>query len=331
MKRRSENLFPALWYETELPEECYPTSYVTERSIAFLQRYANRDYGNKPFFLFCSYPDPHHPVCPPGKYKDMYNPEDIELPSNFNNLENLKKHPFLAQFIINPPMKGIHLVQRETTRKEAQQFISKTYGAISLIDNGVGQILASLEKLGLAKNTIVVYTSDHGDLMGDHGMILKGPSPFNGVLNVPLIWKVPGMIKPGSVSDSLISSIDFVPTLMKLLRIKSRNQPPNMQGVDMTPVLKDPSKKVRDHCLIEEDEEIFGVNLRLRHLITENHKITVYHHLRDYGDIFDRKNDPDEINNLWYKDKELRSNLMEKLFYENLTAQSRYPPRVANG
>ena len=331
MKRRLENLFPALLYETELPEECYPTSYVTERSIAFLQRYANRDYGNKPFFLFCSYPDPHHRVCPPEKYKDMYNPEDIELPSNFNNLENLKKHPFMAQFIINPPMKGIHLVQRETTRKEAQQFISKTYGAISLIDNGVGQILASLEKLGLAKNTIVVYTSDHGDLMGDHGMILKGPSPFNGVLNVPLIWKVPGMIKPGSVSDSLISSIDFVPTLMKLLRIKSRNQPPNMQGVDMTPVLKDPSKKVRDHCLIEEDEEIFGVNLRLRHLITENHKITVYHHLRDYGDIFDRKNDPDEINNLWYKDKELRSNLMEKLFYENLTAQSRYPPRVANG
>ncbi|MBA7709195.1 hypothetical protein ES703_118107 [subsurface metagenome] len=121
MKRRSENLFQALLYETELPEECYPTSYVTERSIAFLQRYANGNYGNKPFFLFCSYPDPHHPVCPPGKYKDMYNPENIELPSNFNNLENLKKHPFLAQFIINPPMKGIHLVQRETTRKEAQQ------------------------------------------------------------------------------------------------------------------------------------------------------------------------------------------------------------------
>ena len=139
------------------------------------------------------------------------------------------------------------------------------------------------------------------------------------------------MIKPGSVSDSLISSIDFAPTLMKLLRIRSRNQPPDMQGVDMTPVLKDPSKKVRDHCLIEEDEEIFGIKLRLRHLITEDYKITVYHHLRDYGDIFDRKKDPDEINNLWYKDKELRSNLIEKLFYENLEAQSRYPPRVANG
>ncbi|MBA7709196.1 hypothetical protein ES703_118108 [subsurface metagenome] len=113
-------------------------------------------------------------------------------------------------------------------------------------------------------------------------MILKGPSPFNGVLNVPLIWKVPGMIKPGSVSDSLISSIDFVPTLMKLLRIKSRNQPPNMQGVDMTPVLKDPSKKVRDHCLIEEDEEIFGVNLRLRHLITENHKQYIHFFTHNY-------------------------------------------------
>jgi iduronate 2-sulfatase len=129
------------------------------------------------------------------------------------------------------------------------------------------------------------------------------------------------MIKPGSVSDSLISSIDLAPTLMKLLRIRSRKQPPDMQGVDMTPVLKDPTIKVRDHCLIEEDEEIFGIKLRLRHLITEDHKITVYEHLRDYGDIFDRKNDPDE---------ELRSKLIEKLFYENLSAQSRYPKRIAN-
>jgi arylsulfatase A-like enzyme len=181
----------------------------------------------------------------------------------------------------------------------------------------------------MAENTIVVYTSDHGDLMGDHGMILKGPSPFKGVLNVPLIWMVPEVIKPGSVSDSLISSIDFAPTLMKLLGIRSRHQPPDMQGVDMTPVLRDPSKKVRDHCLIEEDEEIFNFKLRLRHLITEEHKITIYQNLRNYGDIFDRKKDPNEINNLWYKDKELRSKLIEKLLYEILAAQSRYPPRVA--
>jgi len=330
-KKRSENLFPALCYESELPEECYPTSYITERTIAFFERYVNEHHGNKPFFLFCSYPDPHHPVCPPGKYKNKYKPKDIELPSNFNDLENLKKHPFLAQFIINPPMKDLYLVQRATTEEETREFISKTYGAISMIDHGVGQILASLEKLGMADNTIIIYTSDHGDLMGEHGMILKGPSPFNGVLNVPLIWKVPGITKPGSVSDSLISSIDFAPTLLKLLNIKTRDQPPDMQGVDMTPILKDPSLKVRDHCLIEEDEEIFRVKLRLRHLITEDHKITVYEHLRDYGDIFDRKNDPDEINNLWYKDKELRSKLIEKLFYENLAAQSRYPHRVANG
>jgi arylsulfatase A-like enzyme len=227
-------------------------------------------------------------------------------------------------------MKERYFIQRGTTEEQAREFISKTYGAITMIDNGVGKILASLENLGMADNTIVIFTSDHGDLMGDHGMILKGPSPFRGVLNVPLIWRIPGMIKPGSVSDSLISSIDFAPTLMKLLGIKSRNQPPDMQGIDMTPVLKDPSIKARDHCLIEEDEEIFNVKLRLRHLITEDHKITIYQHLRDYGDIFDRKNDPDEINNLWYKDKELRSKLIKKLLYEILGAQSRYPPRVAS-
>ena len=330
IKKRSENNFQFLLYDTNIPEQYYPTSFVTERSIAFLERYANGSYGNKPFFLFCSYPDPHHPVCPPGKYKNMYKPENVELPSSFTDLENIKKHKFLAFFANNPPLGNVHLIQRSTTEQEARKFIASTYGSVSMIDNGIGQILASLEKLGLAKNTMVIFTSDHGDLCGDHGMILKGPSPFNGVANVPLIWKVPGVTKPG-VSDSLVSSIDLSKTILKLLGISKRYQPPDLQGVDITPVLKDPTAKVRDHCLIEEDEEIYGVKIRLRHLITEDYKITVYHNLRDYGDIFDRKNDPDELNNLWFKDKELRSKLLEKLFYENLSAQSRYPHREANG
>jgi arylsulfatase A-like enzyme len=165
--------------------------------------------------------------------------------------------------------------------------------------------------------------------MGDHGLILKGFTPFNGALNVPLIWKVPGVTKPGLISDSLISSIDFAPTLLKLLHISSRHQPPNMQGVNIMPVLKDPTAEVRDFCLIEEDHEIFGLNARLRSLVTEEYKMTVYLSLRDYGEIYDRRNDPHELNNLWFKKPELRQKLFEKLFYENLEAQSRYPKRVA--
>jgi arylsulfatase A-like enzyme len=330
IKEKFKSFFNLPYYETILPEELYPTSYMTEKTISFLERYSQGNYGNKPFFLHCSIPDPHHPVCPPGKYKDMYKPEDIELPSSFDDAKNLESHEFLGQHIKNPAFRGALL--RVSTEQEVKDFIALTYGLIAMIDDGIGQILASLEKLGLAENTMVIYTSDHGDLMGDHGMILKGPCPFKGILNVPLLWKVPGLTKP-DVSESLASSIDIPKTILNLLGIRKRFHPPDMQGIDLTPVLKDPSTKVRKSCLIEEDEEFpflhKGVNIRLRHLVTEEYKLTLYENLRGYGDLYSRKNDPDEMNNLWHTHKEARYELVEQLFHENLKAQSRYPKRIA--
>jgi arylsulfatase A-like enzyme len=316
------------YYDTSIPEELYPTSYITERATQFLERYSQGEYGDQPFFLMCSYPDPHHPVNPPGKYQKMYNPEDIELPASFNDVENLKNHKFLGKLLNNPFFRG--MILRITTEEEARSFTAYTYGTLSMIDDSVGQILAALEKLGLADNTIVIYTSDHGDLMGDHGLILKGPCPFNGILNVPLIWKVPGVTKPG-ISNSLVSSIDISKTILSLIGIKPRRQPNDMQGVDITPILKDPNEKVRDFCLVEHDEEIENLNVktRLRHFITEDYKLTVYNSIKGYGDLFDRKNDPLELNNLWDSHPDLRHKLLEKLFWENLNAQSRYPKRMS--
>jgi len=324
IRTRFTNFFNTLVYDTKLPEQYYNTTYVEERTIAFLERYSSGNYGEKPFFLHCSFPDPHHPVCPPGRYKDMYKPEDIELPPTFNDIKNLYNHKFLGLYIKDPIFRGAML--RESPEEEVRKFIASTYGSITMVDNAIGRILASFQKLGLDENTMVIYTSDHGDLCGDHGMLLKGPSPFNGVLQVPLIWKVPGVTKP-AVSEALVSSIDLSKTILTLLGIRERHHPPDMQGVDITPILKDPNEKVRDCCLIEEDEEVGPLKIRLRHLITETHKITTYAGLKDYGDIFDRKNDPNELHNLWYDNKELRYMLLEKLYHENLNAQSRLPKR----
>lgn len=330
IKEKFKSFYNLTYYETILPEELYPTTYMTEKTISFLERYSQGNYGNKPFFLHCSIPDPHHPVCPPGKYKDMYKPIEIELPPSFEDAKNLENHEFLGQFIKNPVFRAALL--RVSTEQEVRDFIALTYGSIAMIDDGVGQILASLEKLGLAENTMVIYTSDHGDLMGDHGMILKGPCPYKGILNVPLLWKVPGLTKPG-VSESLASSIDIPKTILSLLGIRKRTYPPDMQGIDLTSVLKDPSTKVRDCCLIEEDEEFplgrKGIKVRLRHLVTDEYKLTLYENLRGYGDLYSRKNDPEEMNNLWNSHKELRYELVEQLFHENLKAQSRYPKRIS--
>lgn len=330
IREKAKTFFGKPTYRTEIPEELYSTTYVTERAVEFFDRYTKGNYDNKPFFLNISFPDPHHPVCPPGKYFDMYKPEDMVLPESFNEIENLKKHEFLKTGMNNPFLRG--MILRITTEKEARDFIAATYGSIAMIDDSIGKILTALDKSGLSDNTMVIYNSDHGDLMGDHGMILKGPCPYKGILNVPLIWKVPGITQP-AITDSLASSIDISKTILNLLSIPEKEQPPDIQGVDLTPILKDPSKKVRNHCLVEHDEEIemFKIKIRLRHLITDNYKLTVYNGLKGYGDLFDLQNDSQELNNLWFDDtyKELRHELMELLFHVNLDAQSRYPKREA--
>jgi len=320
-----DNFF-AIFCDNDLPEELYPTSYVKERTISFLERHAKGEYGNKPFYVHCSFADPHQPVCEHARYKDMYKPENIELPPSFHDLKNLRKHPYLAPYINVMP--GAML--RETNEEEVKKFIALTYQTVALIDHNIGEILASLDKLGYNDNTIVIYTSDHGDLMGDHGMVFKGPSQFNGVFQIPMIWKVPG-ISHLTVSDSLISSIDIPKTILNLLNISERYHPPDMQGYDMTPVLRNADDKVRDCCLIENDEEVGPIKARLRHLITERYKLSVYEGFENIGDLFDRKRDPNEINNLWYK-KEfngIKFEMINKLLHENLKIQTRFPKRIA--
>jgi arylsulfatase A-like enzyme len=200
---------------------------------------------------------------------------------------------------------------------------------VSLIDHAVGEILASLKKLGLSKNTLVIFTSDHGDYMGEHGITLKGPSPFIGTLQIPLIWKVPGITKPG-VSEALISSVDIPKTILELLDIKERYRPPQMQGFDMTPILKNATDNIRESIFITEDEEVGPkgpLYTRVCHLITKDYKLTKYAELPNYGDIYHRKNDKEELRNLWNRSKDLRMKLVDKLLHEYMITSSRFPIR----
>jgi len=315
-------------YETRLPEELYPTTWVANETVKYIERAANGEYENKPFFLHCSFPDPHQPVCPPGRYKTMYNPEDVELPTNFSDGQKLLEHDFLGKYIKH----GFEPVLPSLVDKEfALRFTALTYGSITMIDDGIGRVIAALEKFGLAENTMVIFLSDHGDYCGDHGLIVKGPAHFRSVINPPLIWKVPGLTK-SSVSNSLVSTIDIPDTILNLLGVEKKKQLQMNQGVDITPILENPDQKVRDCCLIEHDEELLHVNrkeaFRLRTLVTEQHRLTMYDGF-EKGDIFDFKNDPGEVNNLWSKDEALKNQLVEKLMREIISVQLKFPRRKA--
>lgn len=321
-----DNLFSL--FCDDIPEELYNTTWVKDRTIAFLERYGNEEYGNKPFYLQCSFPDPHYPLAPPKRFKDMYPPDTIELPSSFNDITNLYHHKYLEYHLKNPPFKRAFL--RESTADEVRKITALTYAAISYVDNCIGQVLASLDNLGLSENTMILFMSDHGDLMGDHGLLFKGPCPFKGVLHIPLIWKVPGLTNP-SISDSLVSTVDIPKTILNLLQIEERHHPLDMQGYDLTSILKSPKAAVRDCVLIENDEEVGTLEARLRHLITKDYKLTVYEGFDNFGDLYDRNNDSLELRNLWNDEnyRDVRFQMVNKLLNETLKVQSKYPKRIA--
>lgn len=332
IKKRAGRLFDKIMDNSPLPERIYHTSYITEKTISYLKAFSEGKYGDKEFFIHCSYPDPHLPVCPPGRYKTMYDPNEIEIPSNLQDVKKLYSHEILGSFI------NIYRPNwlRETTEDELRKFIAYTYGTISMIDKSIGQILAALISFGLEEETMVIFTSDHGDLMGDHGLLLKGPAHFQGVLKVPLIWKIPGFTKAGSISKSLISSIDIPTTILDLLNIKKKEYPLGMQGKSIISLLKNPKEEVRDCCIIEEDEQTQKdshnlPSLRLRTLVTKRYRLTLYENHENYGDLFDLKKDPNEDKNLWNEDsyQEIKNSLLKKIAHELIKIQPHYPNKQA--
>jgi arylsulfatase A-like enzyme len=133
------------------------------------------------------------------------------------------------------------------SEEHTRELISHTYAMIDLIDRSIGRILEALDAEGLTDDTVVVFTSDHGELLGDHGLWFKGPFYYEGLVNTPLIISCPPLLAPGT-SDALISTIDLAPTLCDLAELPAM---PFINGVSQMPVLLGRGTGVRDRCLVE--------------------------------------------------------------------------------
>jgi arylsulfatase A-like enzyme len=278
----------------KLPEELYSTSYVKDHTIDFFRRFADGQYSEQNFFAFCSFPDPHHPYTPPGKYFDMYKPQDIILPKSFydthENSSNFNRKHFNELLKSEGTEKKIFPIPKDVTEEEAKRVIAASYGMEKMIDDAIGEILQSLKRYGLADNTVVIYTSDHGELGGDHRFFFKGPFLYQGLIKIPFLISVPNMIK-GQVIDSLVSSIDIPETILELCGLTIPN---TMQGRSMLPILNNSAEKINEEILIEMDDD--HNNEKTRTLITGDWRITVF---RNHGELYNLKKDPGEMNNLW--------------------------------
>lgn len=283
-------------WRTRVPEELYPSAYIADRTVEELEHYARSD---QPFFMQCSFPDPHHPFTPPGRFWDMYQPEDMPLPASFNT----EKVPPHVRWLYEKRDDGSAVRHTPAifacTAREAQEALALNYGSIANIDHQIGKILGSLTRLGLDDNTIVIFTSDHGDYLGDHQLMLKGPIHYRGLTRVPFIWRDPAMPTPqGTVSEAPFSTIDVASTILKRAGVAGYN---GMQGQNMLDVVQGHTPP-RDALMIEEEGQrvILGFNARIRcrTLLSEGMRLTRYDGAR-WGELYDLTTDPHEMVNLW--------------------------------
>jgi len=288
---------PQAW-RTRIPEELYPTTFVAEKTVEFIERQAKSGDG-KPFFLQCSFPDPHHPFTAPGRYFDMYDPADVPTPEAFHHPKE-KLPPQLAE---------IHRERDEgraqkggqrafaCTEEEARHAIALNYGGITMIDDAIGRVLKSLEESGLADNTVVIFTTDHGDFMGDHQLMLKAALHYQGLIRVPCIWSDPADAGRPDSSDAYAGTLDIANSVLERAGIAGFN---GMQGKSLPAMAA--AGEGHDGMIVEEDQRRgymgFEPNFRARTLVADNWRITMYSQA-DWGELYDLTSDPNEFENLW--------------------------------
>ncbi|GFE50657.1 sulfatase [Roseobacter cerasinus] len=307
---------PQAW-RTAVPEELYCTSWIAERSAAWLTERAADD---APFFLQMSFPDPHHPFTPPGRYWDMYDPADIALPDSFGQ-GDLPPLRAMRQALAAGTDPRDNQNPFAVTEDEARAIIALTYGMITMIDDAIGRVLTRLEALGLAENTVVIFTSDHGDYMGDHGLMLKLLLHYQSIIRVPFIWHDPATPAQGRIDPGLASSIDIAPTILARAGIQPYN---GIQGRDLW------SAPPPEAVIVEEDSQRamtgFDRPQRVRTVVTDRHRMSLREG-EDWHELYDLAADPGEMQNLYdaSEGQPARQALTEIMLRRMIALQDRSP------
>jgi arylsulfatase A-like enzyme len=245
---------------------------------------------NKPFILTCSFNYPHDPNVVPDPYYSMFNPDSIQLPVNYHDID-----PYFYDTWSNRMV-------NELEETGVREFLRNYYASIKLIDDQVGRVLHALKSKGLFDNTIIIFTADHGDMMGSHRMIWKSNHSFyDEVVRIPMIIYYPEHIKPGT-PDFPINLTDIPTTLLGLT---GHTIPEQMTGNNLTPFILGEkhlgeapkyvlSSRIAAH---PEHKRTMEAGRPGNFMIRGNGwKYIRYHDGHEY--LYDLKNDPSEISNL---------------------------------
>ncbi len=300
--------------EERVPRKYHQTTWATERAIEFISEDRPAD---QPWMLNINIYDPHPPFTPPKEYADQFSAENMPGP-------HFEESDLAAQAEL---VDADFQTKGQTPEQcDAHQAQADYYAMIKLIDDELGRLVQFLEDNGLRENTVIVFTSDHGETLGDNGLMFKGCRFYEGLIRVPLIFCHPSG-QADVQSDSLVELLDLSATLLECAEVEI---PDSHQGHSLLPVIMgktDPDTKIRDFVRCEYFDALAphftGGNGTFATMYRDDrYKLNVYHSI-DRGELFDLKNDPWEHNNLWHSPEhsDIRNELILRSFnaHVNLT------------
>jgi arylsulfatase A-like enzyme len=256
-------------------EKTYTTDWLTDKTINFI-----RQPRSKPFFFMLSIPDPHSPFVVRPPYDTMFSPSDMPIPSTFSQKT-------LPRWAASMRQRGLYPMNNSQREAILRWNMAAYYGMVKCIDDNVGRILNCLAEQGILNDTIVVFTSDHGDYLGEHGLDQKNYL-YETVYRIPMLIRWPKKIQRETVIENIISTVDFQPTILKLIGIEPCGRE---QGRDASAILYGKSENWEDvvfiHSCFVKGTGIITPQYELAYIKNNDHI------------LFDRNNDPDQTNNLF--------------------------------
>jgi len=287
--------------EERVPAELHQTTWAAQRAIEFIEK---RSHGHdddeiaaQPWMLNINLYDPHPPFIPPKAYADRYDP--ATMPGPHYRDSDVETQAKLANADYQDKV-------RTPEGHRAHEAQARYYAMIELIDDQLARLLKALDASGQRENTVIVFTSDHGEALGDHGLMYKGCRFYEGLVRVPLIFEAHSKwgLQTGLKSDALVELLDLSATLLELAGVE---QPPTHQGHSLLPIMRGavPADELRDFVRCEYFDalasEFTGGNGAYATMHrTRTHKLSVYHSIEGHvGELYDMEADPWEHNNLW--------------------------------
>ncbi len=274
-----------------LPFEHIYESYVTQRLISFLRSQPK----GQPFCAWLTLPRPHQEYTPAKEFWDMYDDRKLTLPPNADDPLTDKSPQTLQRLVQRRPNWAGWYTEPKEWEHGRRRVLRGYYGCVSMVDACMGLVMKELKALGMDENTIVIYSADHGDFAGEHGIIEKAPGlAYDAITRIPFIWRWRGRIPEGKVCEELVESVDFLPTVCRLAGLPV---PAQCDGYDITKMLQGDPAPVREAAFTENP---WGKCIRKKDWKLTHYPRQMYPGMtEDVGELYDMVADPWEMKNLY--------------------------------